>query len=79
MPPTFVMIDDFVANPRELRRQALTLGYDPAFKQGNYPGHASQRTLPIPGLDDYVSRVIGTPVVGRAWNAPRALPANAQG
>ena len=30
MPPSFVMIDDFVANPRELRRQALALGYDPA-------------------------------------------------
>jgi hypothetical protein len=63
MPPSFVMIDDFVANPLELRRQALALGYDPAFKQGNYPGHTSQRALPIPGLDDYVSRTIGEPVV----------------
>ena len=50
------MIDDFVANPHELRRQALALGYDPAFKQGNYPGLTSVRPLAIPGLDDYVSR-----------------------
>jgi hypothetical protein len=63
MLPSFVMIDDFVANPLELRRQALALGYDPAFKQGNYPGHTSQRALAIPGLDDYVSRTIGEPVV----------------
>ena len=64
MPPTFVMIDDFVANPSELRRQALGLGYDPAFKKGNYPGLTSERTLQIPGLDDHVSKVIGAPVTG---------------
>jgi hypothetical protein len=63
MPPSFVMIDDFVANPHELRRQALALGYDPAFKQGNYPGLTSERALPIPGLDAFVSRTIGEPVM----------------
>jgi hypothetical protein len=57
------MIDDFVANPGELRRQALGLGYDPRFKKGNYPGLVSERPLPIPGLDDYVSKVIGAPVM----------------
>ena len=56
------MIDDFVANPLELRRQALALGYDPAAKTGNYPGLASERSLPIAGLDAYVSRTIGEPV-----------------
>ena len=64
MPPSFVMIDDFVANPHELRRQALAQGYDPAFKKGNYPGHTSQRSLAIPGLDEYVSRIAGEPVTG---------------
>ena len=63
MPPSFLMIDDFVANPHELRRQALGLGYDPAFKKGNYPGLVSERPLPIAGLDDYVSKAIGAPVV----------------
>ena len=40
MPPSFVMIDDFVANPHELRRQALGLGYDATAKDAgaNYPG-----------------------------------------
>jgi hypothetical protein len=64
MPPTFVMIDDFVANPSELRKQALGLGYDPTFKKGNYPGLTSERALQIPGLDDHVSKVIGAPVTG---------------
>ena len=49
------MIDDFVANPVELRRQALALGYDPAFKKGNYPGHTSQRALAIPGLGPFIA------------------------
>ena len=63
MTPSFVMIDDFVADPHELRRQALALGYDPALKDGNYPGLTSTCALPIPGLDDCVSRAIGAKVV----------------
>ena len=63
MTPSFVMIDDFVADPHELRRQALALGYDPALKDGNYPGLTSTRALPIAGLDDHVSRAIGAKIV----------------
>ena len=64
MTPAFVMIDDFAADPHELRRQALALGYDEKDGQANYPGAVSARALPIKGLDDYVSRIVGTPVVG---------------
>ena len=60
--PSFLMFDDFVANPHELRRQALGLGYSGTGKDGNYPGITSDRALPIPGLDDFVSRAIGTEV-----------------
>jgi len=56
------MFDDFVANPLELRRQALDLGYSGAGKDGNYPGINSDRALPIAGLDDFVSKAIGEPV-----------------
>lgn len=56
------MFDDFVANPLELRRQALALGYSGAGKDGNYPGINSDRALPIAGLDDFVSKAIGEPV-----------------
>jgi hypothetical protein len=60
--PSFLMFDDFLANPAELRRQALHLGYAGADKAGNYPGVASDRALTIPGLDEFVSRAIGTTV-----------------
>ncbi len=60
--PSFLMFDDFVANPDALRRQALGLGYSGAGKDGNYPGITSDRALPIPGLDEFVSRAIGAPV-----------------
>lgn len=68
MPPSFVMIDDFVANPHELRRQALALGYDAAAETGgaNYPGVVSSRPLSIPGLDDYASRLAGIPLKAAA-------------
>jgi hypothetical protein len=54
-----IIIDDFLADPHEMRRQALALGYDPALKKGNYPGLLSSRALPIAGLDDAVSARAG--------------------
>lgn len=60
--PAFLMFDDFVANPHELRRQALGLGYSGADKAGNYPGITSDRALPIAGLNEFVGRAIGEPV-----------------
>lgn len=66
MPPSFVMIDDFLANPHELRRQALGLGYDASAKDAgaNYPGTVSARALPITGLDAYASRLAGIELTG---------------
>jgi hypothetical protein len=64
MLPSFVMIDDFLQNPHDARARALGLGYDPASKNGNYPGLTSTRAMPIPGLDEAVSRVVGAPVTG---------------
>jgi hypothetical protein len=63
MLPSFMMIDDFLQDPLAARRQALSLNYDPAFKDGNYPGLVSDTPLPIVGLDAQVSALIGTPVV----------------
>lgn len=60
--PSLIVIDDFLADPHLARRRALALDYDPAFKQGNYPGLPSTTPLPIPGMEDAVSRIIGTPV-----------------
>lgn len=64
MTPSFIMVDDFVANPHELRRQALGLGYEPKPAGANYPGTTSARALPIKGIDDYVSRLTGLKLTG---------------
>lgn len=60
--PSFLIIDDFLANPDAARSAALGLGYDPANKQGNYPGLLSDRPLSIPGLEETVGRIIGAAV-----------------
>ena len=60
--PSLLIIDDFLTDPHIARSKALALDYDPAFKDGNYPGHLSTQPLPIPGLDEAVGRIIGTPV-----------------
>lgn len=69
--PSFLIIDDFLANPDAARRAALGLGYDPAGKHGNYPGLLSDRPLAIPGLEETVGRIIGAaikPAAGTSHN-----------
>ncbi len=58
-PPSLIVVDGFLADPMVARQQALALDYDPAFKQGNYPGLQSTQALEIPGLDEAVSRLAG--------------------
>jgi Family of unknown function (DUF6445) len=60
--PSLLIIDDFLTDPHVARTKALALNYDPALKDGNYPGVLSAQPLPIPGLDDAVSDIIGTKV-----------------
>ena len=62
-PPSLIIIDDFLANPDVARAAALRLTYDPALKQGNYPGILSDRPLSIPGLEERVSALAGLPLV----------------
>ena len=57
--PSLIITDDFLTDPHVARRAALALDYDPAFKQGNYPGHVSTQPLAITALDDAVSRAVG--------------------
>lgn len=64
MLPSLLIVDDFLADPVEARRQALNLGYDRAAKVGNYPGVTSTRALALPGLDTAVSQLVGLPLIG---------------
>lgn len=61
--PSLLIIDDFLTDPYLARNAALSLSYDLAFKDGNYPGLLSSQPLPIAGLDDAVSRIIGASVI----------------
>lgn len=60
--PSFMIIDDFLANPDVARAAALGLGYDVANKRGNYPGFLSDRALPITGLEARIGQIIGAAV-----------------
>jgi hypothetical protein len=62
---SFLIVDDFLADPLAARRAALALDYDPAFKDGNYPGLLSTAPLPIPGLNEAVGKLIGHKVVAQ--------------
>lgn len=60
--PSLIIIDDFLTDPMLARKTALALDYDPEFKDGNYPGLLSTEPLPIPGLDEAVTAIIGAAV-----------------
>lgn len=63
MPPSLIIIDDFLSNPDVARAAALKLAYDPATKQGNYPGILSDLPLKIAGLEERVSSLAGMPLI----------------
>lgn len=62
MLPSLLIVDDFLADPHGARRQALALNYDPANASGNYPGRMSATKLPVQGLEQSVSKIVGAPL-----------------
>jgi len=82
MLPSFIMIDDFLANPEHARASALRLGYDRGLKDGNYPGVLSNQPLVIPGLEEAVGEVLGhtlKPAPGTSHNHCRITLRNEKG
>ena len=59
MVPAVFVIDDFLRNAEEVRRQALDLTYAVG---GRYPGLNSVQKLRIEGLDQVVSSLVHEPV-----------------
>lgn len=62
MLPSLIVLDNFLKDPLAARKLALGLDYDPALKQGNYPGTLSTAPLEIQGLDALISKQIGVKV-----------------
>ncbi|WP_405364217.1 DUF6445 family protein [Roseobacter sp.] len=54
--PSLSVIDNFLVDPWAARREALALDYDPALKQGNFPGLNSSSALPTDAVDAAVSK-----------------------
>ena len=80
--PSFMIVDDFLADPHAARRAALGLKYDPQLKGGNYPGLLSSAPLEIGGLDRRVSELIGVkvkPMAGASHNHCRITLAGDRG
>ena len=59
MVPALFVIDDFLRNAEEVRRQALSLTYAVG---GRYPGLNSVEKLRIEGLDEVISTLVREPV-----------------
>ena len=59
MVPAIFVIDDFLRNAEEVRRQALSLTYAVG---GRYPGLNSVEKLRIEGLDQVISTLVREPV-----------------
>lgn len=61
MQTSYLVVDDFVPDPDELRRRALALDYPE--QQGQFPGRNSQQRLELPGLTEAVSNLVGEALV----------------
>ncbi|MEO8011074.1 MAG: DUF6445 family protein [Dokdonella sp.] len=60
MPTSLIVVDDFLQNAAELRAAALQLKYPDL--QGTFPGRNSLERVPIEGLAQQVSRLVGEPL-----------------
>ena len=66
MPTSFIVVDDFLDNPEQLRNAALQMQYPEV--QGVYPGRNSTQRINLEGLNDEVSRIVGEPLVPLVQN-----------
>jgi hypothetical protein len=61
-----MVIDDFYANPLEVREQALKLTYPPSPPGTAYPGRTSEEKLLWPNSDQMFSQIMREPLRGKA-------------
>lgn len=59
---SYMMIDDFYANPLEVRQQALKLTYPQSAPGTAYPGRTSDQKLLWANSDQMFSRILGEPL-----------------
>ena len=59
---SFLIIDDFLDDPHQLREVAKKLDYPELPEKTNYPGRNASRRILIDGLDQAVSSLVGEPL-----------------
>ncbi len=60
MPTSIIVVDDFLQDPVGFRDAALKLTYPP--QEGSFPGRNSLERLPLDGLPEFVSTIVGEPL-----------------
>lgn len=60
MPTSIIVVDDFLEDPVTFRANALKLTYPP--QEGSFPGRNSLERLPLDGLPEFVSSIVGEPL-----------------
>jgi len=60
--PTLIVLDDFFENASSFRTIALQQDYPVVKEEKGYPGRNSAQKLVVPGLDEQLSRILGTRV-----------------
>ncbi|MGY8985562.1 MAG: DUF6445 family protein [Sphingomonadales bacterium] len=53
-----MVIDDFLDDPLELRRMALTCDYPVVSEQTYFPGRNAQQQIPVTGLEGQISQIL---------------------
>lgn len=56
------IVEDFLDQPEKVRETALAQTYPPASANAYFTGRNSAQVMAIPGLDEAVARVVGSPV-----------------
>lgn len=82
MRTSMIVVDDFLENPDEIRRAALSLDYPKLGIDTYFPGRNSQQHLTIGGLEPEVSRLVGerlVPTPGTGHARCRSALANDKG
>ena len=60
---SYLIIDDFLDDPKQLRDMAAQVGFPERDEQTNYPGRNADRRILIDGLDNAVSGLVGEHLV----------------
>jgi len=69
MPTAFIVIDDFLTDPAQLRSIAVAQEYPELNEPTYFPGRNSTKRVLLDGVDQVIQQIIGEPLVPAAEDA----------